>query len=288
LLQSVTVADRLIERFGLMEIYDEKYRVLARKQLARNVRISLGKKDGFITIEVDDHSPQRAADMANRFVDELRQLMAMLAITEAQQRRVFFERQLLQTRDKLVIAQKALQASGFNPGALKAEPKAAAETYARLRAEATSVEVRLQGLRSSLSESAPEVQQQLSVLAALRAQLSRVEQVTAATSDSSDYITRYRDFKYQETLLELFARQFELARVDESREGALIQVIDVALVPERKSAPRRSLMALGATLVSLILLAGGLLARQAWRRAGENPVSAAAMRRLRLALRPGR
>jgi capsular polysaccharide biosynthesis protein len=135
LMQSVTVSDRLIERFKLMEAYESKFRVDARKVLSGNVRISLGKKDGLIKIEVDDTSPQRAADIANRYVDELRQVTAGLAVTEAQQRRMFFEQQLQQSRERLVQAQQALQASGFNPGALKAEPRAAAEGYARLKAE---------------------------------------------------------------------------------------------------------------------------------------------------------
>jgi uncharacterized protein involved in exopolysaccharide biosynthesis len=288
LLQSVTVSDHLIDRFKLIEVYGRDFRVDTRKQLAQNVRIGVGKKDGLMTIEVDDHNAQRAADIANRYVEELRQITSTLALTEAQQRRVFFERQLQQTRDKLVAAQQALQSSGFNPGALKAEPKAAAETYAKLRAEATATEVRVQGLRTTLADSTSEVQQQLSVLKALRGQLARVEQVAEVAADGPDYISRYREFKYQETLLELFARQYELARVDESREGALIQVVDPALVPERKSAPKKSLIALGAALVGFILIAGGLLIRQSWRRARSDPAHAESMQRLRTALRPGR
>ena len=91
LMQSVTVSDRLIERFKLMEVYESKFRVDARKDLSKNVRISLGKKDGLINVEVDDTNPQRAADIANRYVDELRRVTAGLAVTEAQQRRMFFE-----------------------------------------------------------------------------------------------------------------------------------------------------------------------------------------------------
>jgi uncharacterized protein involved in exopolysaccharide biosynthesis len=262
LIQSVTVADRLIEQFKLMEVYDSKYRVDARRDLTKNVRVALGKKDGLITIEVDDTSPQRAADMANRYVDELRRVTAGLAVTEAQQRRVFFEQQLQQGRDRLAQAQQALQASGFNAGALKAEPKAAAEAFARLRAEATAAEVRLQATRTALMDSAPEVQQQLATLSALRAQLAAAERATDS-SGGPDYIGRYREYKYQETLFDLYARQFELARVDESREGALIQVIDPATAPERKSKPKRALIAGGAALVAAVLLVGVILINSA-------------------------
>ena len=175
LLQSVTVQDRLIDAFGLMQAYESKFRFEARKELSKNVRILLGKKDGLITIEVDDTSPQRAAELANRHVDELRRVTTELALSEAQQRRLFFEGQLKQTRDKLNQSQLALQSSGFNQSALRAEPKAAAESYARMKAEVTAAEVRLQTLRGGLVDSAPEVQQQLIRLQALRAQLGKLE-----------------------------------------------------------------------------------------------------------------
>jgi uncharacterized protein involved in exopolysaccharide biosynthesis len=231
--------------------------------LAKNVRIGVGKKDGLITVEVDDKSPQRAADMANRYVDELRYMTSNIAIGEAQQRRLFFERQLAQTRDRLTSAQLALQASGFSQGALKAEPKAAAEGYAKLRAEATAAEVRLQAIRGSLVDDTPEVRQQQATLNALRAQLARLEQASDSAS-GPDYIGKYREFKYQETLFELFAKQYELARVDESREGALIQVVDLAAPPELKSKPKRALTAVITTMAALFALAAFVLTQRRW------------------------
>lgn len=262
ILQSTTVADRVVDAFKLMDVYQASFRVEARKELAQNVRIVLGKRDGLITVEVDDQSPQRAADMANRYVDELRRMASELALTEAQQRRVFFDAQLKQTRDKLAAAQKALQGTGFNQGALRAEPKTAAEGYARLKAEATAAEVRLQTLRRGLVDATPEVQQQQALLDALREQLAALEASSNVTG-GSDYIGKYREFKYQETLFDLFARQYELARVDESREGPLIQVVDVAQPPEKKSRPRRGVTALVTTASTAVLLALLLLARQA-------------------------
>ena len=265
LMQSVTVEDRLIDQFKLLEVYDKKLRVEARTELETRVRIAVGKKDGLITVEVDDHDPERAAAIANRHVDELRRMTSLLAVTEAQQRRVFFERELAQTRDRLTLAQQALQASGFNAGALNAEPKAAAEAYARLRAEVTTAEVRLQTLRGTRAEQATEVQQQLATLGALRAELARSEQATHAAG-GPDYIGKYREFKYQEALFDLFARQYELARVDESREGALVQVVDPATPPERKSKPKRSLIAAGTAFAALLLLSAWVLTRHFRRR----------------------
>lgn len=274
LMQSVTVSDRLIDEFGLIAAYDEKTRTDTRKELAERVRMAVGKKDGLISVEVDDHDPRRAAAMANRYVDELRRLSSQLALTEAQQRRTFFEAQLKQSRDRLARSQQALQASGFNAGALRAEPKATAETYARMKAEANVAEVRLQMLRRNLADSTPEVSQQGAVVAALRASLARLENTDAGNA-SGEYVSRYRDFKYEETVFELMAQQYELARLDESREGALIQVVDPALPPEKKSKPRRGLIGATAAVASLVLLLVWLVARQAWRVARSAPETAA-------------
>ncbi len=265
LMQSTTVSDSIIEKFKLQEVYDKKFRQDARRQLKENVRIGVGRKDGLITVEVDDHDPARAAAMANAYVDALRQLTNSLAVSEAQQRRMFFEQQLGQTKERLAKAQAALEESGFSQGALKVEPKTAAENYARLRAQATAAEVRLQTLRRMLAENTPEVMQQQAALNALREQVARAERQDDGRS-GSDYIDRYREFKYQEALFDIFVKQFELAKVDESREGALIQVVDVAQTPERKSGPKRALIAVVAAVLVLLLtstyaLVTGVLAR---------------------------
>lgn len=272
LLESASVQDRIIDRFKLMEEYEAKFRVDARKELAGNARFSVGKKDGLIVIEVDHRVPAKAADIANAYVEELQHVANDLAITEAQRRRVFFEQQLKQTQEKLVKAQQAMQASGLSQGAIKAEPRAAAEDYARLKAEVAAAEVQLHALRGTLTDAAPEVQRQQATLFALRQQLASLERTTDVRGDP-DYISRYRDFKYQETMFDLFARQYELARVDESREGTLIQVIDRATPPERKSKPKRLFMGVTGFAATAAILVLWILLRQYWQRVRALPAS---------------
>jgi uncharacterized protein involved in exopolysaccharide biosynthesis len=280
LMRSTTVSDRLIDAFKLKDVYKVKFRVDARKKLADNVRIDVGKKDGLITVEVDDISPERAAAVANRFVDELRAVASRLALTEAQQRRLFFEEQMRQAQQKLIAAQSELQTSGFTAGALRAEPRAAAEGYSKLKAEIAGAEVRLQTLRRSLTDTAPETQQQLTALAALRRQLSQLE-VPDETGAAPGYVAKYRDFKYHESLFEIFARQYEMARADESRDGPLVQVVDVALPPEKRSKPQRLLVGALAGFGAGVALALFVLMRNAWRVAGSTPATAGKIAALR-------
>ncbi|MCX8114937.1 MAG: Wzz/FepE/Etk N-terminal domain-containing protein, partial [Burkholderiaceae bacterium] len=278
LLKSRSVADRLIERFDLLRVYDKAYFQDARKSLQNNSKISAGR-DGLITIDVDDKDPKRAAAMANAYVEELADLMKRLALTEAQQRRVFFQKQLEQARDALTRAQQALAAVGVSESVLKAEPRAAAEGIAQLKAAVTAKEVQLTAMRGYLAETSPDFRQAQQELAALRAQLARAEQsapiLPAAGTAAQDYISRFRDFKYQETLFELMARQYEIARLDEAREGVLVQVIDPAVAPERRSRPKRALTAIVTTFVTGVLILIAVLVRHAWRSVGATPEGSA-------------
>ncbi len=254
LAKSRTVQDGLVARFKLNERYDEEFNQDARKQLEKNTVIT-GGKDGLITIDLDDNDPATAAQIANAYVEELGKLLNRLAITEAQQRRVFFEKQLVTSKDNLVKAEQALKSSGVSSSVLKASPQAAVEGLARLKASIAAQEVKLGAMRGYLTESSPDFRQALTELSALRNQLVRAEKEEPASSSDSDYIAKFREFKYNETLFELFAKQYEMARVDESREGAVIQVVDVAVIPERKSKPKRSWIAGGATVsIGLVML----------------------------------
>jgi uncharacterized protein involved in exopolysaccharide biosynthesis len=279
-MKSVSVQDALIERFKLMERYNAKAKADARLALTGNARIASGK-DGLISVEVDDKDPQFAADLANAHVDELHKLLARLAVTEAQQRRVFFEKQLAQTKDNLVKAEQALKSTGVNSSALKSTPAAAVETVARLKAMISAQEVKLASMRGYLSESAPDFKLALNELAAYRSQLAKAEENEPASTSATDYVARFRDYKYHETLFELFAKQYELARVDESREGAVIQVLDVAQPPERKSKPKKALIAIIATLATGFALLLWVFVRQALRNASNSPETAEKLQTLR-------
>ncbi|NDP40895.1 MAG: lipopolysaccharide biosynthesis protein [Rhodoferax sp.] len=281
-LKSRSVQDVLIERFKLMERYESKLKTDARTTLEDVSKIASGK-DGLITIDIDDKDPAFAAQLANAYVEELGLLLGRLAVTEAQQRRVFFEKQLTNAKDNLVKAEQALGASGVNSSVLKSTG-AAVEAVARLRAQITAQEIKLASMRGYLTESAPDFKQAQTELSALRGQLGRAEQSEPATGGAnSDYIAKFRDFKYYETLFEMFAKQYEMARIDESREGAVIQVLDVAQPPERKSKPKKALIALMTTLAVGFALLLFVFIRQALRGAGQDQESAEKLARLRRA-----
>lgn len=285
-LRSETIGNTLLDRFKLVERYESEFNVDARKELANASTISAGK-DGLISVEVDDKDPAFAAELANAYVEELGKLMSRLAVTEAQQRRVFFEAQLTQTRDNLVKAELALKASGVNSSALKSNPEVAVRAVAELQAQIAAQEIKLGSLRGYLADTAPDFKQAQTELAALRAQLSKAERSssTPATGANADYVARYRDFKYYETLFELFAKQFELAKVDEAREGAVIQVVDIAYPPERKSKPRKALIAILTTVGTGILLLLYVFIRQSVRNSRLDPSSAEKINRLGVAWR---
>ncbi len=280
LIKSRTVADKLIDRFDLLNVYDQKYRQEARKELENTTKVSAGK-DGLITIEVDDKDPKRSADMANAYVQELSKLTGSLAITEAQQRRVFFETQLKQTQENLKKAELALGQVGASENLIKSAPQALVEGMARLKAIVTAQEVRVATMRGYLTDDSPQFQLAQRELASLRSQLQQAERNQPASgAPAAEYLNRFRDFKYQETLFELMAKQYEMARLDEAREGAVIQVVDPAVVPERKSKPKRALLAVLTTLVAGFVLLLFVFMRQSLRNAEKDPEASGKLARI--------
>jgi uncharacterized protein involved in exopolysaccharide biosynthesis len=284
MLRSRTVADHLLQRYELRQVYGEVLQSEARTRLEAETDVRNGR-DGIITISYTDRDPKRAAAIANSYVEELTKLTQTLAVTEASQRRLFFDRQLDKERGLLADAEIALKRTQERTGLIKLDEqgRAIVEAVARLRAEIAAKEVQLGAMRLFATEQNPDYLRTQEELAGLRMQLSNVEQshpekrgdiIVAAGNvpeSSLEYVRRLREVKYHETLYELLAKQLEIAKIDEAREGSVIQVVDPALPPDRKSRPQRTLI-----VVVTAVLAGlvGLIwafAAQALQRARARP-----------------
>ena len=270
-LRSRTVEDALVQRFGLLARYHEKRFSDARKAFESRSSIALGTKDGLISITVTDRDPKMAADIANGYVEEFRKLSANLAITEASQRRAFFQQQLLEANQNLAAAEEAMKRTEESTGVLQVDSQARSliESAAVLRGQIVAKEVELQGMRSYATEDNPQLVVANQQLVALRAQLAKLAGSDENASSEfivpkgnipeagMEYVRKLRDVKYYETIMELIARQFEVAKLDEARQGAIVQVVDAAVVPDKRSFPKRTLTVALATVV-------GLFAACAW------------------------
>jgi len=288
MLRSRTVADNLITRFELNKVYRQELQSNTRLALQGNTSIAAGR-DGIITIEVDDKDPKRAAELANAYVEELMKLTRVLAVTEASQRRLFFERQLLQVKDNLtaseVAARQGLQKGGL--AQVDAQGRSMIEVTARLRAQISAKEVQLGSMRTFAAEGNPELQRTQQELEALRRELGRVEGSSpiaavgkgeASGSSGLDNLGRLRDVKYYEFLYELLAKQYELAKIDEAKDATVIQVMDPAIEPDRKSKPNRTLIVLLAALGAFLLGILAAIIREAIAKAASNPQQADRLR----------
>ena len=284
-LNSQRVRDIVIERLKLQERYKTEHAEDTRRELAQKVMVTNGK-DGLVGIVVNETDPQFAATLANTYVVALRTMLTNFAVTEAQQRRVFFEGQLAETKDNLIKAEQALKASGISGNTLKTTPASAVDQVAKLKAAITAQEIKLASMRGYLTESAPEFKQAMLELSALRNQLAGMgAEERTGNSGEGDYISKYRSFKYYETLLELFTKQYEVARVDESREGAIIQVLDVAEPPARRSSAKRAQIATVTAVGVGILLLIFVFLREALNKAVRNAQTAERLQKLRTAIR---
>ena len=265
--KSRTVEDAMVQRFDLMTEYQAKRRSDARKAFESQSDIENNAKDGLIRISVTDRDPRRAAEMTNAYVEEYRKLSGTLAITEASQRRLFFEEQLAQAKDNLANAEEALKKTEQTTGVIQMDSQARAliESASSLRAQIAAKEVEIHAMRSFASDGNPDLQMAEQQLAGWQAQLSHLTGNRTGTEDDLilskgqvpgaglEYVRKLRDVRYYDTIFELLAKQFEMAKLDEARQGALIQVVDPAIPPDRRSSPKRALIVLGAALIGFFM-----------------------------------
>jgi len=267
LFRSRTVEDALIQRFGLMSRYHKKRMSDARTAFEDRSTVVFGVKDGLIRISVTDRDPTLAADIANGYVDEYRKLSANLAVTEAAQRRLFFQQQLLEANQNLAAAEEAMKQTQQSTGILQLDSQARSliESAAILRGQIAAKEVELQAMKSYATEDNPQTVIAEQELAGLKGQLAKLAG-TGADSHADlmvpkgnipeagmEYLNKLRDVKYYETVEELIAKQFEMAKLDEAREGAVVQVVDMAVPPDERSFPKRTITVMIAFLVGFVV-----------------------------------
>jgi tyrosine-protein kinase Etk/Wzc len=297
MLKSRTVEDAMVQRFGLMQEYHKRYLSDARKAFENRTTVDGSGKDGLIHISIEDRDPNRAAELANGYVDQFRKLSEHLAISEASQRRLFFEQQLEQAKDNLANAEEALKLTEQKTGLIQLDSQARAliESAASLRAQIAAKEVQIDSMRTFATSENSQLVQAQQELESMRAQLAKL----GGTGDSVDagllvpkgkvpeagleYVRKLRDVKYYETIFEILARQFELAKLDEAKQGALIQVVDTAIPPDKRSFPKRGLVVIAATFVGFFVGIFSVLFQASLQRMKDDPETSSKLSLLRRA-----
>lgn len=296
MLKSRTVADKIIARFDLKKAYETSSQERARKLLEESTTIISGK-DGLITIEVEDENQKAVAKLTNAYVEELIKLTKVLAVTEASQRRVFFESQLELSKNNLAQAEIALKRSLDKNGVISvdSETRAMVETIGRMRAQISAKEIELGAMRAFVTDTNPNYTRVAEQLGSLRAELSKLEngrpsllpteQNSGRVEAGLANIKTLRDVKYYEMLYELLAKQYEVARLDEAKDSSVIQVLDPAVDPERKFKPARFLIVLVSCVVGLLAAIFFAFVSEAKQRSMEEEIGAAQWAELKANLR---
>ena len=275
MLKSRSVEDAMVEKFGLMQLYHARLASDARLHLAQKTSIAAVNKSGLINLSFTDANPQRAAAIANGYIDQFRLLTDRLAVTEAGQRRMYYEQQLQKAKNDLTDAEVAMENSQNATGVLQLDSQARAliQNASGLRAQITLKEAQIQGMRTYAAGENAQLAQAKQELESMRAQLASLDNSSSQggsivmpkgklTSAGLEYERNLRELKYRTAIYEILAKQYEAARLDEAREGVLIQVVDPAVAPDRRSFPRRSLCMVGGLLLGIMLCLIWISARE--------------------------
>lgn len=267
LMRSQSVQSALIDQLKLKERYGAKNTEEVRQALTLNVTILADKKSGLLLIDAQDKDPEFAAQLANAHVKELNVILSRLAVTEAQQRRAYYEQQIVKSQAKIPQLEQeykdAQKSSGLEVASLLSEA-------ATLPGQIAAKELQLQVLSRFATGLNPELKRLASEISALRAQMAKYElsktktQISESSQPSQEsqntrisFIQKatqsYNTLKIQEALLDGYVRQLELAKVDEAKEGPAVQVVDEAKAPEMRAKPERKKMVVAYTVTGLII-----------------------------------
>jgi uncharacterized protein involved in exopolysaccharide biosynthesis len=249
ILQTNLVADNLVDRFHLTDVYKIPDRDGAAGMLHKRSKF-IPDKSGLIHIRVEDKDAKRAVALANGYADELFEQNNRLAIGSASQRRKFYQQQLAEEKDHLADAEVALK-----------QTQNLIAQEANMQANISAHEVQLGALLSSSTEQNPEVVRLRTELAGLREQLKQLQHgssddvITQREFPAAglEYIRKQRDVEYHQTLYDLLARQLEAARIDEAKASPDVQVIDPPLLPKQPSWPRPFLFILLGLVLGVIV-----------------------------------
>ena len=258
ILKSRSISSELVKQFDLMHVYRVKKESQAEKVLGSNTDVTVDIKSSIVTVDVTAKSPALAHDLANAYMDALRETNGRLALSQSSQRRLFFVQQLAKEKDDLEDAEVELKKTEEQSGLILPAGQTEVEitTIAQTQAQIAVREVQLAALRDSSTEQNPEVIRLRSEITDLQGQLSRLQKGSGSKSTATiptskvpelqlDYVRKEREVKYHEALFDMLSKQYEGARLDEARDAPLLQMLDPASYPDTKSAPKRSYYMLG-------------------------------------------
>ncbi|MEK6725506.1 MAG: Wzz/FepE/Etk N-terminal domain-containing protein [Deltaproteobacteria bacterium] len=296
ILKSRPILDNIIDKFKLMELHKAKSREDTRKALIGVLKMQDDKKSGIVSVGIEGKDPKMAADIANAFVDELREYNKRLALTEASQRRLFFEEQLKDVKEGLIKSEEGMKGFQEKTGAFKIDDqaKAAIEGIVQLRALIAEKEIQIRVMKTYATSHNPDIQKLEEELKGLREHLSILEakgsggnpDVILSTGRipalGTEYIRKMREFKYNEALYEIMAKQYEMARLDEAKDAPIIQVIEKAIPPEKRIKPNRSQMVMIATVAGFFFSVFAAFLMEFIEKSSADPKTREGIKRLRI------
>lgn len=278
IMKSRSVADALIEKFNLIDLYSKKYIEDVYAKLEDRSTFKISKKDQIITVSVLDRDPKRAADMANTYVDMLDQTNRKLNITQGKRKRLFLEDRLQEVRTDLDKAEMELKAfqEKYNLVSIEEQAKVAIEGAAEIKGQIIAAQTELEVLKQFGTEKQIEAVMLKAKIEELTKQLDTIEQGIkpgnnisnpSTTKKGSNFYIPFddlprlglqlmrltREAKIQEKLFELLTAQYEMARIEEAKDVDTIQVLDRAILPEKKVSPKRTRIVISLTLLAFII-----------------------------------
>jgi uncharacterized protein involved in exopolysaccharide biosynthesis len=266
---SRTNFEKIIDKFGLYNEYNLQSREKTIKELSKNI-FTNESESGAYSIRVRSSLPQKAADITNYIVDQLNSTMIELNVQKSHDNRVFIDKRYEEIKHDLAISEDSLKLFQKKSHFYSAtdQTKAMIETYSKLESDLAvkqlelSVYEKIYGEESPLTKNAQisfnEYASHLKLLKNNKDGDNILLPITSLPDDGMKFLRLARDIKIGNSMLEFIVPLLEEAKFEEQKDIPLLQIIDRAVPPEKKSYPQRVLVSLliafFATLFILVII----------------------------------
>ncbi|MBA4317048.1 MAG: hypothetical protein C0412_01475 [Flavobacterium sp.] len=290
ILKSGRVLGEVIQKFDLVNVYEISSYPMEKttKQLLENVDFSIAD-EGNLIISVYDKNPQRAADMANFFIDALNRANTDMQLQNARNNLQFIEGRYKKNIQDLATAEDSLRSfqKAYGIIALPTQLEAALKTGAEFAGNLALKEIEFEVLKKSLSSDNSAIQLIKLEIAEIKNKISQFNSGDQSSNNNiklivpfkkipdigTEYIRRYREVEIQYKILQFITPIYEQSKVEIQRQTASVVILDKAYPAERKSKPKRMFIILGGLAVGLFGALGYIALISRWLTEKKNQTS---------------
>ena len=268
---SRSLLDNVIKKFDLVKVYEIDtsqidYYERTLKTIRKNISADINEDGITYNITVTAPAPKLAASMTNYIVEQLNKTIINLRVKKSKLNRQFLEARVNDIKDSLRNAENQMKIFQEKTGMFEAEnqTKAILEQLAKFQATIAEKQTQYSIYKEIYGDNSPQAMSAKVVAKEFAEKLKNMEKgkdsintllsLNKLPQNAIDYFRHFRDVEVYTNILEFELPLYEQAKFQEQKDVPILQVIDSAIPPAKRSFPKRTILAFAITVGLMIIV----------------------------------